>query len=79
MSRAPHNKIVEIKYIDAITGDVEARCFMREFYEWHPLNKRMELVRHYEVSREEELNPGFGKAPQGQSAFPPGNRDGALL
>ena len=73
------NRIVELKYVSADTGAVLDCVLMREFYEWAPVNKKMELVRHYPLAQEETLNPGFGKRPQGASAFPANDRSGALI
>jgi hypothetical protein len=79
MTPAPFNRIFEIKYMSDDTGEVIEFILMREFYEWAPVNKKTELVRHYPLSQEALINPGFGNPPQGEAAFPANSRGGALI
>lgn len=75
----PFHRIKVFVYEDATTGRVVESIPVREFYEYNPVNKCMELVRQYPLHNETELNPGFGKPPQGDAAFPKGQRSGALI
>lgn len=54
---AKFSKLKELKYVDADTGEVREIVMMREFYEWSSQYNQYQMVRHYELSREKELNP----------------------
>lgn len=62
------NYIEPLHYIDATTGKILATISMRVF----EIQRKQgwEKVRYYELSKEHEINPGFGKAPQNDRAFP---------
>lgn len=64
------NFVKPVHYANADTGEiietVQMRVFqIREYGNW-------ELARHYVLSDEMKLNPGFGKSPQNDRAFPVG-------
>ena len=55
--RPGFNKITDLKYVDAETGQVREIVTMREFYEWNNKFNQYQMIRHYELNREKELNP----------------------
>ena len=62
--------IADCVYVDADTGKEVNRIPMRIFYVRDANANKWEMVRSYELRREDELNPGFQSPPQGNRAFP---------
>lgn len=63
--------IEPLHYVDAETGSIVETVQMRIF-QICVRSDAWETVRWYEFAGEKELNPGFGKPPQHDRAFPNG-------
>jgi hypothetical protein len=68
------NIIQDLHYIDADTGEIIETIQMRIFQISDGKGNWI-VVRQYELSQESKLNPGFGKSPQNDDAFPDGRQN----
>jgi hypothetical protein len=57
MTKTDINKIYDLIYFDSETGEIKEKIKMREIFSWN--GKRYELIRHYELDKENILNPFF--------------------
>jgi hypothetical protein len=68
MINSRRNNIENLYYDDAKTGKNIETVQMRVFEIL--TEKGWEMIRWYVLSKEAEVNPGFGKFPQNNRAFP---------